>query len=100
LIALQKYIPTLTGEYLFPGYKGRPMSTNGINKRVGELGEAIGMHDLSPHDCRHYLFTQETRKGTDPRTLQSMGGWTSPAMALRYAEASTIANEGASFFRK
>jgi Site-specific recombinase XerD len=99
LLALQAYLPTITGPYLFSGYKGKAMSTNGINKRVGELGRMVGIDGLSPHDCRHYLLTEETKKGTDVKTLQNMGGWSSPAMALKYANAGEIANEGASFFK-
>jgi integrase len=106
MLALQRYIPTLNGIYLFPGYrdkktgKERPMRTSAINKRVGELGRRIGIADLSPHDCRHYLFTEEVKMGTDTKTLQDMGGWNSPIMALRYAASGEIANSGASFFRQ
>lgn len=105
LVALQAYLPSVTGTYLFPGRtrkdgKDRPMTTSGVNKRVGELGDAIGLKNLSPHDCRHYLFTNEVEKGTDTKTLQTMGGWSSPAMALKYANAAEIANGGASFFKQ
>jgi hypothetical protein len=36
-----------------------------------------------------------SRKGTQIRALQDAGGWSSPAMPLRYAESARIANEGA-----
>jgi integrase len=70
------------------------MSARAINARVGALGRAIGLDDLSPHDCRHYWATQAIRSGTDIKSLQDAGGWTSPAMPLRYAESAVIANEG------
>jgi integrase len=110
LSALLSYLPTVKGVYLLPGHKHvdketrvvteRHMNTNGINKRVGELGSAIGIDNLSPHDLRHYLITSEADKGTDSNTLQQMGGWTSPAMALKYMTTSEIANAGASFFKQ
>ena len=106
LVALQIYLPTISGPYLFPGHKDRatgqprPMSSNGVNKRVGELGNQIGLVDLSPHDCRHHLLTEEARKGTDAKTLQWIGGWSSPAQALKYVNDAEIANARASFFRQ
>lgn len=100
LLALQAYLPTVKGDFLFAGHNGKAMTTNGINKRVGELGKAIGIANLSPHDCRHHLITEEVRKGTDTKTLQLIGGWSSPSMALKYAQAGEIANSGASFFRQ
>ncbi len=92
--ALQAYLPDVRGPYLFPGYKGRPMSTRGINKRVGELGRAIGIENLSPHDLRHYWATRATEQGTDTRTLQEAGGWNSEYMPLRYKHESETANAG------
>lgn len=66
----------------------------GIAKRVLELGEVIGIDGLSPHDCRHYWATSAARNGTPIDRLQDAGGWSSPAMPLRYIEAAAIANEG------
>ncbi len=70
------------------------MTAGAINKRVGFLGEQIGVHGLSPHDCRHYWATSATRGGTDLKSLQDAGGWKSPAMPLRYVESQAIANKG------
>jgi integrase len=66
-----------------------------MNKRVAMLGQAAGLEALSPHDCRHYWATVLSRKDTQIRALQDAGGWSSPAMPLRYAESARIANEGA-----
>jgi len=69
-------------------------TTREINRRVGELGQALGIERLSPHDARHYWATAAARGKTDPKSLQDAGGWTSPAMVLRYIESAAIANEG------
>jgi integrase len=70
------------------------IDTSSINARVGQLGEAIGIKGLSPHDCRHFFATDAIRHGTDIKSLQDAGGWNSPAMPLRYAESASIANSG------
>ena len=70
------------------------MTAGAINKRVGFLGQEIGLLGLSPHDCRHYWATSATRGGTDLRSLQDAGGWKSPAMPMRYVESAAIANQG------
>ena len=70
------------------------VGTRSMSDRVRVLGEAVGIKGLSPHDCRHYWATAAVRGGTDIKALQDAGGWSSPAMPLRYAEAGAIANAG------
>ncbi len=70
------------------------MSGRAINDRVQTLGQAIGVQNLSPHDCRHYWATRAAQQGTDPFVLQEAGGWNSLAMPRRYVEQAKIANEG------
>jgi len=70
------------------------LTTRGISLRVSELGKALGIANLSAHDCRHTWATQAARAGTDPFRLQQAGGWSSLAMPRRYVEDSEIANEG------
>lgn len=70
------------------------MSNQAITKRVRDLGAAIGLAGLSAHDCRHYGATQLARKGYSIDRIMSWGGWTSPAMVLRYIEAAKVANGG------
>ena len=65
-----------------------------IRRTVGRLGAAVGLPTLSPHDCRHAWATFATRAGTSVKALQDAGGWSSPAMPLRYAESAEIANDG------
>jgi integrase len=71
---------------------GQGMTPNAIYKRVELIGRKIGIDGLSPHDLRHTFA--ERAKGNATKTLQSVGGWNSPAMALRYQNTGTIANEG------
>lgn len=70
------------------------MGRRAITKRVGTLGTRIGLVGLSAHDCRHAWVEAAIRGKTDLRALQEAGGWTSPAMPLRYASAAVIANDG------
>lgn len=65
-----------------------------IRRDVGRMGRAVGLQQLSPHDCRHAWATFATRAGTSVKALQDAGGWNSPAMPLRYAESAEIANDG------
>lgn len=69
------------------------MSPRAITDRVRVLGGAIGIERLSAHDCRHYWATSAVKGGTDIKSLQDAGGWSSPAMPLRYVEAGQVANE-------
>jgi len=69
------------------------MGTRGINKCVGRIGKQLGVDGLSPHDCRHAWATAAA-KGTPLNVLMAAGGWSSPAMPMRYIEKQTIANEG------
>ena len=51
---------------------------------------------LSARDCRHYWATMAARNGTPIDRLMDAGGWSSPAMPLRYVESAKIANQGVS----
>jgi integrase len=76
------------------GLSSQGMTERSITDRVRVLGEGIGIHRLSAHDCRHYWATQAARNGTPIERLQDAGGWNSLAMPARYIEAEKIANEG------
>jgi integrase len=101
LIALMKYFevyqPTsklLTGSRKDGELEGE-MSRRAITKRVRTLGQHIlGIENLSAHDCRHAWVEAAIRGGTDIKNLQDAGGWSSPAMPLRYASKAEIANKG------
>lgn len=99
LAALRAYLPLVPSGPLFvasvkAGDKltTRAMTERGLNWRVSELGKAVGLDGLSPHDCRHYWATRAAKR-SGLYALQQAGGWTSPAMPLRYIEASEIANK-------
>lgn len=70
------------------------LTARAITERVRVLGEAVGVEGLSAHDCRHYWATAAARAGTQVDRLMDAGGWSSPAMPVRYIEAAKIANEG------
>ncbi len=70
------------------------MSERAITARVRDLGAVVGLVGLSAHDLRHYWATQAARNGTPIDRLQDAGGWSSPAMPMRYIEAAKVANEG------
>lgn len=70
------------------------MTERAITARVRELGQRLGIANMSAHDCRHYWATRATQAGTHPKALQQAGGWNSPAMVMRYVNETEIANEG------
>jgi integrase len=100
LLAALRYLEVCkpVGKLLMGSRKGGKlegvMSERAITDRVRELGERIGVKGLSAHDCRHDWATDAIRNGTDIKSLQDAGGWSSPAMPLRYAESSRVANSG------
>src|SRR5688500_11269370 len=85
--------PLLLGSRKDGTLAGR-MSTRAINKRVGVLGNGVGIANLSPHDCRHYWTTAAIRGGSDIKSVQEGGGWKSPHMPLQHASRGAIASEG------
>jgi integrase len=73
------------------------MSDRAITKRVNALCRRIGVQGASAHDGRHYCATALAVGGTDVRSLQDIGGWKSATTALRYINATAIANKGARY---
>jgi integrase len=73
---------------------GAGLTERAITDRVRSLGAPLGLAGLSAHDLRHYWATRAARNGTPLDRLQDAGGWSSPAMPLRYVEAAKVANEG------
>jgi len=99
--------PLLRGSRKGGKLTGAGMSERAITARVQELGIAAGLYvervidgevvkvgTLSAHDCRHSCLTIAARNGTGVAALRDMGGWNSPAMALRYVDRSKIGNAG------
>lgn len=73
---------------------GAGISERNLSERVRSLGKQAGIEGLSAHDLRHAWATQAARNGTPVDRLQQAGGWSSPAMPLRYVEAADLANDG------
>ena len=75
--------------------KGKGMTIRAINEQVRQLGNAVGMKSLSPHDCRHY---GATKSGNDPDVslagLMSWGGWSSAESAAHYINHGEAENDG------
>ncbi|HEX3640174.1 MAG TPA: site-specific integrase [Ktedonobacteraceae bacterium] len=101
LVALMRYFEVYhpTGKLIAGSHRSGQlmgeMSRRAITKRVQVLGEQIlGIKNLSAHDCRHAWVEAAIRGGTNIKTLQQAGGWSSPAMPLRYAAKAEISNEG------
>lgn len=100
-VAALNYLKTLkedgiTSGPLFFGYKGNPIAARTINDRMATLGRALGIEGkrLSPHDLRHFWAFDAFQNGTPIDKVMAGAGWKTPAMALRYAKRSGIANEG------
>ena len=70
------------------------MSVRALTGRVQILGAVLKIKGLSAHDLRHAWATRAARSGTPIDRLQDAGGWSSPAMPLRYVEASRVSNSG------
>jgi integrase len=70
------------------------ISLRGVTNRVNELGQMLGIPNLSTHDGRHSWATRAAHNGTDPFTLQEAGGWNSLTEVRRYIKEAEIANEG------
>jgi integrase len=90
LAAARAYLPTLPAkqESLFD------LAIISIQERVRTLGELVGIHGLSPHDCRHSWATRAASHGTPLDRLKQAGGWSNIQTPLRYIKDSMIANEG------
>jgi integrase len=78
------------------GLTDQPMTTRAISKRVRVLGQRIGVKGISAHDLRHFWATRAARMGTPLDRLMQAGGWSSPAMPMRYVAATRVANQGVS----
>jgi integrase len=90
LAAARAYLPTLPAkqESIFD------LAIISIQERVRTLGELVGIHGLSPHDCRHSWATRAASHGTPLDRLKQAGGWSNLQTPLRYIKESAIANDG------
>ncbi len=79
---------------LFCGYRGQRITRYGLFARVRVLGQQVGLPTLSPHDLRHFWTYDALNNATPIDRVQAGGNWKSPAMVLKYAKRTGIANEG------
>jgi integrase len=90
LTAARAYLPTLPPkqESLFD------LAIISVQERVRTLGELVGIHGLSPHDCRHSWAIRAASHGRPLDRLKQAGGWSNIQTPLSYMKDSAIANEG------
>ena len=88
------------GEQLFRASRrgGGLAPTGGLTRGaaqqiVKKLGDAIGVSNLSPHDCRHSWATEYEAKHT-AFELRDAGGWGSLTMPSRYVERRKVTHDG------
>jgi integrase len=88
------FIASCKSGILLPGHG---LTVRAINQRVLQLGRAVGLINLSPHDCRHY---GATKAGHDSAVslgaLMAWGGWSSATSAARYIDRGESDNDGVS----
>lgn len=88
--AARAYLPTLSAkqESLFD------LTIISIQEGMRTLGELVGIHGLSPHDCRYSWATRAARHDTPLERLKQAGGWSNIQTPLHYIRESEIADEG------
>lgn len=79
---------------------GKLVDRGGITRSAAEqivkkLGAAIGIPNLSPHDCRHSWATEYKNKH-DVFQLRDAGGWSSLMMPNRYVDRGKVSHDGSS----
>jgi integrase len=97
---LSKDIQSQSGPLILASCKtgaliNKGMTTRAIAERVTQLGQGVGIDNLSPHDCRH---NGATLAGNDPTVslagLMAWGGWDSASSAMRYIDHRQADNDG------
>jgi len=84
------YLPTIPDEQesLFD------LAVSSIQERVRMLRRAIGIPNLSPHDCRHSYADRAARGGATLDALMQAGGWSNYQTPLGYLKRRAISNDG------
>jgi integrase len=84
------YLPTIPDEQesLFD------LAVSSIQERVRMLGRAVGIPNLSPHDCRHSWSDRAARSGATLDALMQAGGWSNYQTPLGYLKRRAISNDG------
>jgi integrase len=69
---------------VFASALGKPLSLNSDYRQWKALLQAAGVPDGRLHDTRHTAATVRLVLGVPERTVMSVMGWSSTAMAARY----------------
>lgn len=67
---------------------------NRIGKRLAKRWGLSQFEKLSAHDLRHTWATHVANAGAPVNAMMVAGGWSNPAMPIKYAVSRKIANEG------
>jgi len=70
------------------------MTARAIRKRVGVLGDRVGIERLAPHDCRHHLADRTIEADNTDTVIMDTFGWKGRAMIDRYRTRAKIGNAG------
>ena len=70
--------------------KGQPLTRDGLRCVFRRLGKAADIGLISPHDMRRTFCTDAVRRNVTHRLIQEQGGWKTPAMVNRYAQAISV----------
>ena len=67
---------------VFRLYNGNPHSDTSLHRPISNVGQAIGLPGLHPHDLRHSYAVAALRSGADIKTVQHNLGHKSASMTL------------------
>jgi len=84
-LALQRYLARRRkGEWVFTGWKNRPLTVYGVNQIMRRLGMKAGITNRhNPHTFRHTYATNYLRNGGDPASLQRILGHSDISTTIR-----------------
>ncbi len=84
---LERFTPAEPEARVFRGDKGGPLPTRTVYKWWSAAREDCGLPWARIHDSRHFAGTTYAGLGANMREVMAMGGWSTPAAALRYMHA-------------
>jgi len=76
--------------WLFPGKRGKPMTTRQLSRLFHEAADAAGIRkDVTLHALRHSFATHLLERGTDIRIIQALLGHAKLDATARYTRVAT-----------
>lgn len=67
--------------------KGQPLTRDGLRCVFRRMSNDAGLDLFSPHAMRRTYCTDAIRRNVNHKLIQTQGGWKTPAMVFRYAQA-------------